>query len=80
MFSLEEWDVGRAKGVKHNIRLSDSRPFMERSRRVAPADIDDVRRHLKDLLAAGIITESRSPNATPVVIARKKKKEPFVCA
>lgn len=43
VFSLEEWDVGRAKGVKHIIRLSDSRPFRERSRRVAPADIDDVK-------------------------------------
>ncbi|XP_067266693.1 uncharacterized protein [Chanodichthys erythropterus] len=79
VFSLEEWDVGRAKGVKHNIRLSDSRPFRERSRRVAPADIDDVRRHIKDLLAAGIITESRSPYASPIVIARKKNGTIRMC-
>ncbi|KAJ8385585.1 hypothetical protein AAFF_G00184470 [Aldrovandia affinis] len=30
VFSLHEWDVGLAKGVEHNIRLSDSRPFRER--------------------------------------------------
>ncbi|KAL6483440.1 hypothetical protein MHYP_G00083120 [Metynnis hypsauchen] len=72
VFSLNEWDVGLAQGVKHHIRLTDSRPFRERSRRLAPADIEDVRRHLRELLAAGIIKESRSPYASPIVIARKK--------
>nr|XP_055033931.1 uncharacterized protein LOC129422186 [Misgurnus anguillicaudatus] len=79
VFSLEEWDVGLAKDVNHQIRLSDSRPFRERSRRIAPADIDDVRRHLKDLLAAGIIKESRSPYASPIVIARKKSGAIRMC-
>ncbi len=64
--------MGLAKDVKHHIRLSSSKPFRERSRRIAPADIDDVRRHLKDLLATGIIKESRSPYASPIVIVRKK--------
>lgn len=58
VFSLSEWDVGVAKGEEHCIRLSDQCPFRERSRRLAPADIDDVRRHLSDLLEAGIIRES----------------------
>ncbi|KAI7814030.1 hypothetical protein IRJ41_006648 [Triplophysa rosa] len=79
VFSLEEWDVGLAKDVKHPIRLSDSRPFRERSRRIAPADIDDVRRHLKDLLAAGIIKESRSPYASPIVIVRKRSGAIRMC-
>ncbi|XP_052387224.1 uncharacterized protein LOC127934090 [Carassius gibelio] len=79
VFSQEEWDVGLAKDVKHCIRLSDTRPFRERSRRIAPADIDDVRRHLKDLLAAGIIKESRSPYASPIVIVRKKSGAIRMC-
>ena len=78
-FSLEEWDVGLAKGVEHHIRLSDTRPFRERSRRIAPADIDDIRRHLKDLMAAGIIKESRSPYASPIVIVRKKNGSVRMC-
>ncbi|XP_072572259.1 uncharacterized protein [Paramormyrops kingsleyae] len=78
-FSLDEWDVGVATGVEHHIRLHDSKPFRERSRRIAPADIDDVRRHLKDLLAAGIIKESRSPYASPIVIARKKNGKIRMC-
>ncbi len=72
VFSLDEWDVGLAKNVEHQIRLSDSKSFRERSRRIVPADIDDVRRHLQELLAAGIIKESRSPYASPIVIVRKK--------
>lgn len=55
VFSLHEWDVGRAKGVEHHIRVHDPRPFRERSRRLAPADIDDVRLHIQQLLATGII-------------------------
>ncbi|XP_049329329.1 uncharacterized protein LOC111193656 [Astyanax mexicanus] len=79
VFSLEEWDVGLAQGVEHRIRLNDSRPFRERSRRLAPADIEDVRRHIQDLLAAGIIKESRSPYASPIVVARKKNGSVRMC-
>uniref|UniRef100_A0A8C2FI69 Gypsy retrotransposon integrase-like protein 1 n=1 Tax=Cyprinus carpio TaxID=7962 RepID=A0A8C2FI69_CYPCA len=79
VFSLHEWDVGLAKGVEHPIRLSDSRPFRERSRRLAPADIEDVRRHIQELLTAGIIKESRSPYASPIVIARKKNGSIRMC-
>lgn len=79
VFSLHELDVGLAKGVEHTIRLSDPRPFRERSRRIAPADIDDVRRHIQKLLAAGIIKESKSPYASPIVIVRKKNGEIRMC-
>lgn len=79
VFSVHEWDVGLAKGVEHNIRLSDSRPFRERSRRLAPADIEDVRKHLQELLRAGIIKESRSPYASPIVIVRKKNGTIRMC-
>lgn len=79
VFSLHEWDVGLAKGVEHHIRLHDTRPFRERSRRIAPADIDDVRRHIQQLLANGIITESRSPYASPIVVVRKKNGTIRIC-
>ncbi len=79
VFSVDEWDVGLAKGVEHRIRLRDSKPFRERSRRLAPADLEDVRRHLQELLAAGIIKESHSPYASPIVIARKKNGRIRMC-
>lgn len=46
VFSLSEWDVGLAKGIEHRIRLKDPSPFRERVRRLALAEIDDVRKHL----------------------------------
>ncbi|XP_041837251.1 uncharacterized protein LOC121637270 [Melanotaenia boesemani] len=79
VFSLSEWDVGLAKGVEHCIRLKDPSPFRERVRRLAPAEIDEVRKHLQELLAAGIIKESRSPYASPIVIARKKNGKIRMC-
>uniref|UniRef100_A0AAQ4P6T0 ribonuclease H n=1 Tax=Gasterosteus aculeatus aculeatus TaxID=481459 RepID=A0AAQ4P6T0_GASAC len=79
VFSLHEWDVGLAKDVEHNIRMTDPKPFRERSRRLAPADIDDVHKHLQELLNAGIITESRSQYASPIVIARKKNGRIRMC-
>lgn len=79
VFSLHEWDVGCAKGVEHHIRLHDPRPFRERSRKIAPADIDDVRRHLQQLMAAGMIAESRSPYASPIVVVRKKNGTIRIC-
>uniref|UniRef100_A0A672IWZ8 ribonuclease H n=1 Tax=Salarias fasciatus TaxID=181472 RepID=A0A672IWZ8_SALFA len=79
VFSLHEWDMGLAKDVEHRIRLSDPRPFRERSRRLAPADIEDVRKHLQELLQAGIITDSRSPYASPIVVVRKKNGAIRMC-
>lgn len=79
VFSTDEWDVGLAKGVEHHIRVNDNTPFRERSRRIAPADLDDLRRHLQGLLAAGIIKESRSPYASPIVLARKKNGQLRMC-
>lgn len=79
LFSVHEWDVGLAKEVEHTIRLADTRPFRQRSRRLAPADIEDVRKHLQELLCAGIIKESRSPYASPIVIVRKKNGTIRMC-
>ncbi len=79
VFSTHEWDVGLATGVEHHIRMSDPRPFRERSRRLAPADIEDVRKHLQEMLKAGIIKESRSPYASPIVIVRKKNGSIRMC-
>ncbi|XP_024146840.2 uncharacterized protein LOC112157953 [Oryzias melastigma] len=79
VFSLDEWDVGLAKDVENKIRLSDSTPFRERSRRLAPADIDDVWKHLQQLIQAGVIKESRSPYASPIVVVRKKNGSIRMC-
>ncbi|XP_060799313.1 retrovirus-related Pol polyprotein from transposon opus isoform X1 [Neoarius graeffei] len=79
VFSCSEWDVGCSKSTQHEIRLNDSRPFRERSRRLAPADLEDVRQHLLELQNHGIISESRSPYASPIVVVRKKSGKVRMC-
>uniref|UniRef100_A0A669CY19 ribonuclease H n=1 Tax=Oreochromis niloticus TaxID=8128 RepID=A0A669CY19_ORENI len=74
-FSKHDLDVGIVTGVTHRIELEPHVPFKERTRRVSPADFNDLKRHLQDLLAAGIIEESHSPYASPVVLVRKKNGE-----
>lgn len=79
VFSCHEWDVGCSKNTKHEIRLTDPTPFRERSRRLPPADLQDVRNHLMELQICGIISESRSPNASPIVVVRKKSGKVRMC-
>ncbi|KAL7844792.1 hypothetical protein SRHO_G00233310 [Serrasalmus rhombeus] len=74
-FSRNDLDVGTASGVRHRIELEPHVPFKERTRRVSPADFNDLKKHLQDLLAAGIIEESNSPYASPIVLVRKKSGE-----
>lgn len=71
-FSLHDLDIGHAPGVTHKIVLTDDTPFKERTRRVSPADFDELKKHLHELLAAGVIEESDSPYASPIVLVRKK--------
>ena len=68
----DDLDLGCTDAVKHRILLNDDAPFKERSRPVSPADFEDLREHLKELLEAGIIKESHSLYASPIVIVRKK--------
>lgn len=67
-------DIESVAGVTHCIELEPHVPFRERTRRVSPADFNDLRRHLQDLLAVVIIEESHSPYTSPVVLVRKKRR------
>ncbi|KAJ8349137.1 hypothetical protein SKAU_G00277260 [Synaphobranchus kaupii] len=49
-FSYHDLDIGHAPGVTHKIVLTDETPFKERTRRVSPADFDDLRNHLQELM------------------------------
>lgn len=71
---------GHTNAVKHHIRLRDEAPFKERPRPIHPSDREAVKQHLRELLDAGIIRESESPFASPLVLVRKKKwKYKTVC-
>lgn len=79
IFSKSELDVGCAKSASHHIRLSEDKPFRERSRRVPLTDLDDLREHIAELKRMGIVRESRSPYASPIVVVRKKNGSLRMC-
>eukprot|EP00918_Siedleckia_nematoides_P052324 GHVU01114360.1.p2 GENE.GHVU01114360.1~~GHVU01114360.1.p2 ORF type:complete len:222 (+),score=15.43 GHVU01114360.1:911-1576(+) len=52
--------------------MTDAQPIKQRHRRIPPAMFQEVRQHLKDMLNAGVIRESFSPFASPLVLVKKK--------
>lgn len=79
VFSHHDLDFGRTDKVKHRIKLSDESPFKYRPRPIHPHDVDAVRKHLQELLDSGVIQESESPFASPIVVVRKKDGSVRLC-
>ena len=74
IFFLEKQDMGHTKAAEHKIVLKDPEtpPFKEWFRRIPPPQLDEVRKHLKLMLDAGVIRPSNSPWCNDVVLVRKK--------
>lgn len=79
VFSLHDLDFGCTNRVKHHIALHDETPFKQRARPIHPQDIEAVRRHLHELLEAGVIRESTSPFSSPIVVVREKNGDVRLC-
>jgi transposase InsO family protein len=79
IFSHGEDDIGHTDAVRHRIELTSDIPFKQRHRRIPPSMYEEVRNHLHQLLAAGIIRRSHSPWASPVVLCRKKDGKLRMC-
>lgn len=79
VFSKDDGDIGDCDMIKHRIDLVDDTPFKQRHRRIPPAMIDEVRRHIEELLSSGVIRKSKSPWASNVVLVRKKNGKLRLC-
>jgi hypothetical protein len=79
IFSQNEEDVGLYASVKHRIDLHDTHPFKQRHRMIPPCMIDEVRSHLQQLLASGVIKRSYSPWSSNIVLARRKDGRLRLC-
>ncbi|KAJ8044512.1 hypothetical protein HOLleu_07281 [Holothuria leucospilota] len=71
-FSKDDLDIGCTSEVRHEIKLTNDTPFRQKSRRIPPADFNDAREHIQELLQKEIIRESSGPYASPIVLVRKK--------
>jgi len=79
IFSRDEADVGLYSKVKHRIELDNLQPFKQRHRMIPPSMLDEVRSHIQQLLAAGIIRRSNSPWSSNIVLARRKDGRLRLC-
>ncbi|XP_069115865.1 uncharacterized protein [Argopecten irradians] len=79
IFSTSDTDLGLSSTIKHRIELTDEVPFKQRHRRIPPAMFEEVRNHLQQLLASGVIQRSHSPWASNVVLCRKKNGKLRMC-
>ena len=59
-------------GIEHQIKLkTDTAPVAHRPRRLSADEEQEVRREIEDLTSMGVIRQSNSPWAAPIVCARK---------
>lgn len=72
VFAQHEGDLGLTTTIKHRIILEDDVPVKQPYRPIPPSQIEEVRQHITDLLNTGVIEESQSPYASPIVIVKKK--------
>ena len=79
LFSKGDDDFGYCSSVEHRIELTDETPFKQRFRRIPPSMLDEVRQHIEQQLAAGIIRRSHSPFSSNVVLVRKKNGQLRIC-
>ena len=79
IFSTGDEDIGQCNLFKHRIELNNETPFKQRHRRIPPGMVEEVRKHLEQLLSAGIIRKSKSPWASNIVLVRKKNGKLRMC-
>ena len=65
--------------MTHHIITKTDEPITQTFRRIPPNQFHEVKQHIKDLLQAGIIKESYSPYAAPIVLARTKDGSLRMC-
>ncbi|WP_180706512.1 hypothetical protein, partial [Campylobacter coli] len=68
------------RGVGHTIPLEpDAKPPWRRGYRLSPAEVEEVKRQVTELLKQGLIEPSTSPYGAPVLFVQKKDGSLRMC-
>ena len=78
-FTQDDLDLGYTEAVQHRIPTSDDAPVAQPYRSIPPNQLQEVKEHIKGLLAQRVIVESHSHYAAPVVLVRKKDGSLRLC-
>lgn len=72
VFSKDEYDLGFTHLAEHSIETGDARPVKQPPRKVPIAMAGEEKAAIDQMKKQGIIQESSSPWASPIVLVRKK--------
>ncbi|XP_011883872.1 PREDICTED: uncharacterized protein LOC105571014 [Vollenhovia emeryi] len=72
-------ELGKTDGAALRIRCTTDEPIVYRPYRLAEAEKRVVREMIRELLDNGIIRESESPYASPILLVKKKNGEHRMC-
>ncbi|RVE56965.1 hypothetical protein OJAV_G00211450, partial [Oryzias javanicus] len=73
VFARHDDDYGHTNVVKHRIPTGSAEPIKERYRPVPPTLYKEIRSLLHNMLEQGVIRESSSPWAAPIVLVTKER-------
>jgi hypothetical protein len=79
VFSRDENDIGRTDLMKHRINTGNANPIRQPPRRAPITKRDEIDRQVENLLERGLIEESDSPWASPIVLVKKKDGSQRMC-
>lgn len=72
VFAAHEEDCGHTDTVQHQIYTGSAPPSREWYRPVPPSLFPELRKLLQGMLDSGVVSESSSPCAAPIVLVKKK--------
>ena len=71
-FSRDEWDLGFTHLASHAIKTEGAAPVKQPTRRVPMAYANAEKKAIEDLKDKGVIRDSTSPWASPIVLVKRK--------
>ena len=72
IFSMEPSKLGCTNSMEHVIKVTGETPFKEQFRQIPLPLIEEVHKHLQEMLGSGMICPSQSAWCNVVVLVRKK--------
>ncbi len=70
-FAKSKYDLGQTNVCEHSINTGNAIPVRQRLRRTPHAFVEEEEKEIQKMLDIGVIQESTSPWASPVVLVRK---------
>ena len=67
-------ELGNTSLIQHHINTQGNQPIRQRPYRSARKDKEEIERQIKEMFNAGIIQDSTSPWAAPVILVEKKEE------